>query len=154
MKYFFVFQNKTFHREQTGGYLWAPDGSCSHWQRMRQVSKGDLIFHSYQRKIVAISKAISDCYPSTQPQELALEHLWDEEGLRVDSTYYLLPSALDTKTVMEDLLKLQPAKYAPFNIRGRGNTGYLFDCSAEMATFLLKRLNQLADNAAILAAIS
>lgn len=24
MNYFFVFQNKTFHEEYQGGYLWAP----------------------------------------------------------------------------------------------------------------------------------
>lgn len=153
MRYFFVFQNKTFHKEQAGGYLWAPDGKCSHWQLMREVSRGDIIFHSYRRNIVAISKAKSDCYPAIQPQELLSERLWDEKGLRVDCEYFLLPSVLDTKIIMEQLLELQPAKYAPFNICGRGNTGYLFDCSTKMATFIFERLKRLDENAPVIETI-
>lgn len=146
MRYFFVFQNKTFHLEQSGGYLWAPDGACSHWQNMRNVSAGDVIFHGYRRNIVAISRAKADCYPAIQPRELAVERLWEDNGLRVDCTYYMLPSPLDTKSIMPDLLTLQPSKYAPFNSLGRGNTGYLFDCPSEMAAFLLKKLKQAPSN--------
>ena len=146
VRYFFVFQNKTFYREKDGGYLWAPDGNCSHWKLMREISQGDIIFHSYHRHIVAVSKAASNCYFANQPNELAVEHLWQKDGLKVDSTYCLLPVPLDTKNVMSALLDLQPTKYAPFNIRGRGNTGYLFNNSPEMAAFLLTELKQSSQN--------
>lgn len=146
MKFFFVFQNKTFDREQQGGYLWAPDGHCAHWQKMRSVICGDIIFHSYRRKIVAISIAKTDCYAACQPAELAIEQLWDNQGLQVDCDYHLLPSALDTNSIMSDLLKLQPEKYAPFNKLGKGNVGYLFDCTASMASFLLNILIQSDSN--------
>lgn len=146
MRYFFVFQNKTFYREKDGGYLWAPDGNCSHWKLMREVSQGDIIFHSYQRHIVAVSKATSNCYLATQPAELAVEHLWQRDGLKVDSSYCMLPVPLDTKIIMSTLMNLQPIKYAPFNIRGRGNTGYLFNGSPEMADFLLAELKRSPQN--------
>lgn len=146
MRFFFIFQNITFYKEQQGGYLWAPNGSCSHWKNMRNVTRGDIIFHSYRRKIVAISIAKTDCYVACQPAELAIEQLWDHNGLRVDCDYYMLPSTVDTQSVMSDLLKLQPTKYAPFNKSGRGNTGYLFDCSVSMASFLLDALGQFDNN--------
>lgn len=146
MEFFFVFQNRTFDREQQGGYLWAPDGCRAHWQKMRSVTCGDIIFHSYQRKIVAISIAKTDCYTARRPTELAIEQLWDDQGLRVDCDYYLLPSTLDTHGIMSDLLKLQPKKYAPFNKSGKGNRVYLFDCSASMASFLLNALIQSDSN--------
>lgn len=153
MRYFFVFQNKTFYREKDGGYLWAPDGNCSHWKLMREISQGDIIFHSYQRHIVAVSKANSNCYFAAQPAELTVEHLWQENGLKVDSFYCLLPDPLDTKDIMSSLLDLQPAKYAPFNIRGRGNTGYLFNSSPEMAAFLLNELKRSSQNRQALLAL-
>lgn len=150
MHYFFVFQNKTFKKELDGGYLWAPDGKCSHWQLMHNICKGDVIFHSYHQKIVAISRAKTDCYCSIQPKELAIEKLWESDGLRVDCEYCILPSALETKTIMDELLILQSEKYAPFNIRGRGNTGYLFDCSFPMAHFLFRQLKKNVRNLSLL----
>ncbi len=61
MNYFFVFQNKSYLKEKAGGYLWAPKrnkkGRVSHWERMTEVKKGDLIIHSYLKKIVAVSIA-------------------------------------------------------------------------------------------------
>jgi len=57
---------------------------------------------------------------------------------------------------MEDILKLQDDKYAPFNKSGRGNTGYLFRVSKELANFffeiieatnlVLRRKFQIEDN--------
>ena len=52
MNYFFVFQNKTFDEEYRGGYLWAPQHGnsgrkVSHWEKMKEVRRGDIIIHSY-----------------------------------------------------------------------------------------------------------
>lgn len=101
--------------------------------------KETLFFHSYQRHIVAVSKATSNCYPAVQPSELAVEHLWENNGLKVDSVYCSLPDPLDTKTIMPTLLELQPTKYAPFNVRGWGNTGYLFNVTPENGSLFVKR---------------
>lgn len=51
MNYFFVFQNKTYYEEYRGGYLWAPQrGNTgrkeSHWKKMKEVRRGDIIIHS------------------------------------------------------------------------------------------------------------
>ena len=80
-QYFFVFQNKSFDAESRGGYLWAPksnqDGrKVSHWLMMEEVRKGDIIIHSVNKNIRAISIATSDCYSANQPEELKREQMW------------------------------------------------------------------------------
>ncbi|WP_242435503.1 hypothetical protein [Bacillus toyonensis] len=41
------------------------------------------------------------------------------------------------KDFIENILKLQGEKYAPFNKIGRGNTGYLYRVTLELADYLL-----------------
>lgn len=41
---------------------------------------------------------------------------------------------------MDILLKLQPKTNAPFNKRGRGNTGYLFDANKAMFEFIIEQI--------------
>ena len=141
MNYFFVFQNKTFDKEFHGGYLWAPKGRFSHWKNMCNIKKGDIIFHSNHKKIVAVSIATSDCYEANQPKELQIEEMWENDGWKVNCNYYLMKEPIITSDYMQDILKIQPTKYAPFNTLGRGNTGYLFDCSVKMAELFLDKLS-------------
>lgn len=140
-QYFFVFQNESFDEEYKGGYLWAPQYGnsgrrVSHWEQMKNVRKGDLIIHSYIKKIVAVSIAKTDVYEADRPSELPNQ--WETEGWKVDTEYYLINNPIVTSDHMDVLMKLQPAIDAPFNRIGRGNTGYLFKASKEMAEYILK----------------
>ena len=90
MNYFFVFQNKTFQKELWGNYLWAPKytknkRTCSHWTNMKNVKTGDIIFSGFNKNIVSINIATSNCYDCDRPIELQSEHLWEEKGMKVDS---------------------------------------------------------------------
>lgn len=81
MNYFFVFQNKSYEKERNGQYLWAPKRTSSgrkvsSWELMQQVKKGDLIIHSFNKKIIAFSIAKGDVYSAHQPRELQEEQLW------------------------------------------------------------------------------
>lgn len=78
---------------------------------------------------------------------------WENDGQMVDAEYFMLPSILDTKVYIGELLKLQPSKYAPFNVRKQGNTGYLFNCSLKMAAFLFDQLQKSSQNIPVLKAI-
>lgn len=147
MNYFFVFQNKSFHLEFNGGYLWAPKQSSngrtpSHWLNMKNVKKGDIIINGYNKNITAISIALSDCYDSIKPYELKSTGHWDESGMKVDCRYFLLSTPLAYKDLLPIILELQPKKYAPFNKLGKGNTGYLFDINEELCSYFLSKLNQ------------
>lgn len=138
--YFFVFQNKSYDEEYKGGYLWAPQHGdngrrVSHWDKMKAVRKGDLIIHSYLKKIVAISVAKTDVYESDRPVELPDQ--WNNKGWRIDTEYYTINNPIVTSDHMDKLMELQPQTNAPFNRIGRGNTGYLFAANREMAEYII-----------------
>lgn len=144
-QYYFVFQNKTYERERHGGYLWAPQATeegrtNAAWTRMTHVRKGDVIFHSVKQSIVALSIAVSDCYPAIQPEAIQREKLWEDQGWRVDTQYIVVQNPVRTKPLGEQCYKLQPLKYGPFNRLGRGNTGYLFQGNRELAQFLFSEV--------------
>lgn len=146
MNYFFVFQNKTFEQEMRGGYLWSPKlnkigNQTSHYNKMTQVKKGDVIIHSFRKKIIAISVAKTDCYSSNQPIELGNQ--WDNDGWRVDTQYYLFRNCIMTSDHMPDLWKLQPSKDAPFNYLQRGNTGYLYEANKKMLDYILHETQKI-----------
>lgn len=142
LNYFFVFQNKSYHEEYKGGYLWAPkcgkDGKrVSHWEKMKSVKRGDIIIHSYQKRIMDISIAKKDVYTANRPTELSDE--WQQEGWRVDAEYIPFSEQIITSDIMDKLLELQPKKDAPFNKLGRGNTGYLFEANKAMYEYIISQ---------------
>ena len=144
-QYFFVFQNKSFDAEQRGGYLWAPKSNLdgrrvSHWKLMEEVREGDVIFHSVNKNIAAISIATSNCYSAMQPPELQQEQMWEDDGWRVDSKYITIQNSIITSDYMDTIMELQPTQYAPFNVLGRGNTGYLFASNHALSQFLFDRM--------------
>ncbi|MDC7288233.1 HNH endonuclease [Blautia schinkii] len=142
MNYFFVFQNKSYDEEYKGGYLWAPKrgkggNRVSHWEKMKSVKQGDIIIHSYKKRIMSISIAKRDVYTAIRPTELSDE--WQQEGWRVDTEYIPFPEHIITSDIMDKLLELQPTKDAPFNKLGRGNTGYLFDANKVMYEYIIEQ---------------
>jgi len=161
MNYFFVFQNKSYEEERNGGYLWAPQKNKNgqtfhHWTDMKLIKKGDIIFNSFNGKLVSILTAQANCQEHERPTGLEQLDLWEKDGWLVDVEYSDLEQPITYKNYMEDILKLQDDKYAPFNKSGRGNTGYLFRVSKELANFffeiieatnlVLRRKFQIEDN--------
>jgi len=161
MNYFLVFQNKSYEEERNGGYLWAPQKNKNgqtfhHWSDMKLIKKGDIIFNSFNGKLVSILTAQANCQEHERPTGLEQLDLWEKDGWLVDVEYNDLEQPITYKNHMEDILKLQDAKYAPFNKSGRGNTGYLFRVSKELANFffevieatnlVLRREFQIEDN--------
>lgn len=149
MNYFFVFQNKTFYEEHHGGYLWAPQSGnsgrkVSHWEKMKEVRCGDVIIHSYKKRIMAISIVERDVYAAKRPVELSNE--WQEDGWRVDTTYIPFSKPIITSDYKEKLLELQPQVNAPFNRLGRGNTGYLFGANKAMYEFVIRQTAAIQNN--------
>lgn len=140
---FYVFQGSTFDRESRGGYIWAPisnkDGkTMHHWDRLLDVQPGDIIFHGYNAHVQAISVARDKCYECNQPEELRTEHLWDQEGRRVDCDYIVLKQPIRTADYIEDIKRLCNVKYAPFDRNGSGNMGYLYELNLELAKIFLR----------------
>ena len=78
---FYVFQGKTFERELSGGFIFAPyspaDRRFPFWELMSEVKAGDVILHGAGGDIVAISEAISSEYEIDMPR-FARE--WEKYG--------------------------------------------------------------------------
>ena len=149
MNYFFVFQNKSYDEEYRGGYLWAPQYGnsgrrVSHWEKMKSVKRGDVIIHSYKKRIMAISIAKRDVYAANRPTELSNE--WQQEGWRVDSEYIPFSEQIVTSDIMDKLLEMQPEVDAPFNKLGRGNTGYLFEANKAMYDYIIEQTSLAQKN--------
>lgn len=140
--YFYVFQSQSFKEECAGEYLWAPkyakDGSQNHhWTRMKEVKKGDVIFHGYRQKIIAVSIAKKDAYSAERPGELSVD-AWNKDGWKVDSAYYIFNHSIAPKDYWNDIKLLQSDQYSPFdNKNGSGNMGGLFPVSQELARYFL-----------------
>lgn len=142
MKFFLVFQNKTYTEERNGGYLWAPQENKSgrkffHWTNMTKVTKGDVIFSSYKGKLVSISVATSDCLEHEKPSDFDEDELWLKQGWLVNLDYYDLENPINFKDYMDDILPMQADKYAPFDKNGDGNQGYLFEINSDLASYLI-----------------
>ncbi|MGN7178157.1 HNH endonuclease [Cytobacillus sp. SAFR-174] len=145
MNFFLVFQNKSYHEEKSGKYLWAPQKNekgqtFHHWTDMKKVKKGDIIFNSYDTEMLSVLVAKEDCLERERPSDLDDFKLWHKDGWMILVEYIDLVRPIKYKDYMKDILKLQGEKYAPFNTIGRGNTGYLFRVSPELAEYLFQIL--------------
>ena len=141
-KTFYVFQGNTFDRESDGGYIWAPilnkaGGTFHHWERLKDVRPGDIIFHGYNGNIQAISVALGTCYNCDQPVELRSENLWERTGRRVDCNYVIIRNPVQPKSCLSDILRFCDVRYAPFDRNGKGNVGYLYELNRELARIFL-----------------
>ncbi|WP_176546234.1 HNH endonuclease [Bacillus toyonensis] len=141
MNYFLVFQNKSYKEEREGGFLWAPQKNNKgqtfhHWTDMTMIKKGDIIFNSFKGELVSILVAKEDYKAHDKPIGLEQTELWEKEGWIVNAEYHDLETPIIYKNFIENILMLQGEKYAPFNKIGRGNTGYLFRVTPELAEYL------------------
>ncbi|WP_145148504.1 HNH endonuclease [Paenibacillus xylanexedens] len=145
MRYFLVFQNKSYKEEKKGEFLWAPKANIEgqtfhHWNSMTLVSKGDVIFNSFNGELLSIIVANNGFKESSKPADLAEVDLWENDGWKVDARYVQVDKPIRYKDYMDDILALQGEKYAPFNSLGRGNTGYLFQVTDQLADYLFSLL--------------
>lgn len=147
--YYFVFQNKSFDEECENGYLWAPKAtkervSKSHWSLMKKVRKGDVIIHSYNQKIKAISVAKTDFYEDKRPNELPND--WTDNGWRVDTDYIVINNPINTKVHIDKIMEYQPNENAPFGKHKKGNTGYLFKSKEELLKYIVEQTLSIKGN--------
>ncbi|SDN62774.1 hypothetical protein SAMN05443253_11541 [Bacillus sp. OK048] len=148
MNNYIVMQGHTYHEEKELGIIWSPQqdkgGNVPHsWHRMKEVQKGDRIFHYVKEFIVAISIATEDYKTAPKPSILQNHSNWNDEGYIVKLDYHELDVALYLKANLSEILSLLPIKYSPFQQNGDGNQGYLYLCNEELAIKLLELISEL-----------
>jgi hypothetical protein len=144
MAFFWVNQKQTWKTEYEGGYLWAPkfsdnDKPLHHWEAMRRVEPGDVIFSYVQGDVVAISVARSRAYESPRPSEFkSTATKWKKDGRRIDVAFRLLSTRLPLTKFAGAIQPLLPTKYSPIRSDGKGaNEGYLFSVPSAAGRLLL-----------------
>ena len=143
---YLVFQGDTYNEEMEGQFIWAPkytkDGrTIHHWNRLMDVREGDVIFHCSNGYIHAISRVKASFEESARPDYTTSDWTnWDKDGRRVDCDYHVLKTPLKHSAYKETILEYCNVKYAPFDKRGNGNMGYLFELNQSLAAFFIQEI--------------
>ncbi len=146
MNSFIVMQGDTYVVEKEAGVIWSPKedkgGHEPHsWKRMKEVKKGDPIFHYVKGEIVAVSLAKSDCVEEARPSTLWHQTVADK-GYLVALEYHELDVPLNVREQFEEISPLLPLKYAPFQLDASGNPGYLYPCHEALTIKLLELISE------------
>lgn len=140
IRYFVVFQNKTFLEESNKSILWAPkkdkagNNAKFHWKTMTECKPGDIVFSVVENKIVSRGIVKTQAITSNNP---FVNKFWNKEGWLLELEYDFNIRNIKIKNYINQLSDFLPEKYSPFNkTTGRGNQGYLYSIGDELGVFL------------------
>lgn len=144
MNFYIVMQGRTYGEEKSKGVIWSlikdKSGQTPHfWERMKEVTAGDAIFHYVKGEIIAISIAKRDCYEGKNPYQESDSTV----GFTVETAYEELEKPLSIKENLKAIRPLLPVKYSAFQEDGDGNQGYLYPCNELLALKLLELISDL-----------
>lgn len=143
--YWWVSQGSYYTNELNGGYLWVPQKNKSgkrihHWERIKELKVGDIVFSYVNQSIVAVSKVTSEFYEANRPILMPEKNVI-LEGYKVELKCHPLPKPLKLHTILDDLQMIleKQARYKPLNKKGYGNQGYIYPLIEEAGDFILKK---------------
>ena len=143
MSYWWVSQNKTFHHEVGGGYLWSPITNNvgqrnAAYDFMTEIQAGDVVFSFAGTEIRAVGIALGGAFEAPKPKVFgAAGDTWSAIGWKVPVEFTRMDSPIRPANHMETLAPLLPSKYSPIRENGAGNQQYLFPVPDDMANSLL-----------------
>lgn len=148
MNNYIVMQGQTYQEEMELGIIWSPQkdvgGLVPHsWNRMKEVQKGDRIFHYVKGFIEAISVAANQYQIAPNPSMVQNQSNRNENGYLVNLEYHELEVPLHVKDYFKEILPLLPIKYSAFQENGDGNSGYLYPCNEELTIKFLDLIRDL-----------
>jgi hypothetical protein len=141
-------QGHTYQEEKELGIIWSPQqdkgGKVQHsWQRMKEIQKGDRIFHYVKGLLVAISVAKDNYKNAPKPSIMQNHGKWNDEGYLVNLEYHELDVPLKVRDSFNEILPFLPIKYSAFQQNADGNQGYSYPCNEELAIKLLDLISEL-----------
>lgn len=142
---FFCFQREQYQSESEGEYIFALDGKgIPSWERLKEVKKGDIIFHCAEQAIFAISIAQGEYFYTVRPwAHYSANDYLDLKGNKVETKYQKLHTPIITCRYMDEIKILQGDSEGmgyPFNKNGKGNQGYLFNLKKSLAKFFMEKI--------------
>ena len=117
MKFWWVSQNRTWKQEIEGGYMWSPQLASNgkhiiHYDNMKLVESGDVIFSYYNQEIGSIGIATGGAYEAIKPAEFGTDgDDWDKKGWMVNVKYKELSFPISPKSFFSELQEVLPKKY-------------------------------------------
>ncbi|MEG0472243.1 MAG: HNH endonuclease [Solibacillus sp.] len=141
MNFYIVMQGRTYEEAKDKQVIWCSifdnSGKTPHtWERMREVKKGDAIFHCVKGEIVAVSIAQENCREGVNPINES-----GNIGNMFSANYEELAFSINIKEHFDVINPLLPIKYSPFQSNGDGNQGYLYPCNEMLAMKLLELIS-------------
>lgn len=141
--FWFVCQGETLNERQGKRYLFAPnEGSdgrrTPHWETVRRVKKGDIIFNYASKAIRGVSIAMGDAEPATNPNPTP-GRTKNNEGSLVNIEFFELEPPIAYQESLGFAHRLKQATGAlnsPFDVNGKIKQGYLFEFNREAAQIL------------------
>ncbi len=139
---FFVFQGGIFEVQSKEQYIWAPiynaaGDHCFYWENIMNVREGDIIIHGDDGYVKAVSRAKGSWYPFDNPYDIFDNPIYNE-GRRVDLEVTLIGNPILTADYRDEIIQYCNVMYAPFDKRGNGNRGYLYDLDPKLASVFLR----------------
>lgn len=144
-RYWWVNQGASFQRSREGRFLWAPlvdkvGRPKDHWQTMRYLRPGDIVFNYANGQIRATSATLDDARPASRPDPEA-DQAWNEDGLRVELSWRDLAEPVRLADIPAEWRRDERV----FAGDGSINQGYLFPLSDGFVSKFAGRFPQLLD---------
>ena len=146
MRFWWVNQNKTYHHEIDGGYLWAPKSGVWHHEILTQIRPGDLVFSFKDTYIAAIGVVQREAENMIKPDFGSKGDNWAELGWCVQTEFVELANPIKPSEMMYLIDPLLPEKYSPLQPgTGRGNQIYLTEIPSRLGDLLFELSRENVD---------
>lgn len=112
--YYYAFQRISFDEQSRGNYLFLSDENDPpyHHKLLREIKQGDVILHGRNNHFVAVSVVSKGCHKALSPNDNKTE------GWLVKTDYFIFSRQIKPVDYWNEIKKIQPSKYAPFNKNG------------------------------------
>lgn len=155
MQFFWVNLGATHKEAKDGNFLWAPLSSRSktgkeqfrqHWDNVKAVKSGDLIFCYHDNYIRGVAIAQTDAYVADRPPRASFKE-WQATGHRVDIVLTELKRPVRSDDISQAYIAQFDARTCPtlFNSTGGVNQIYMALVPADAALFLLEQADVVTD---------
>ena len=147
-RFYWVSQNRTFNIERQDGFLWAPyldkrKKKVFHWESLKVLKDGDIIFSHYRGTIPCVSIVQgSPIENHPRPRLFSNALSWMAEGRRVNVKYIDINPILLTEKFKSEINRFKKKEYWMYNDKLKHNQLYLVPIPYGLAKFLLDTIEK------------
>ena len=109
-----------------------------YWDRLKDLKEGDMLFHADHGNIRAISIVREPHVVAARPEKLVRMYEGDNRGYLIYCDYTYIEHPISAWDYTDQTKKYSQVKYAPFNVNGTGNLGYLYELDQRLAMLFLE----------------